>query len=288
MLIIGGQRIEFEDGTNFLDNPALGLAPGDHRQRQPHSWIRGICLHTRFARPAVLQTGAGPARDWDKLIAGQWANDGRCASSHIAIDADGSYACLADLRDTTTFHAGHVNEISIGIEIYMEYETWRVWEASIETALRLCDALTLLFGIQRQFPRESGITKRLARPEAPSVSSPTTKPGGRSGQDFVGVYGHQHVNRWKAYDPGLVMFEALENAGYEGFLIDQDADLDEWADRQKAVGIPEDERDGVAGPRTVGAVKAWQNEQGKACGIGTGLWRSRPIDHAENLRAARS
>jgi hypothetical protein len=66
------------------------------------------------------------------------------------------------------------------------------------------------------------------------------------------------------------MYLALQRAGYECFDLDEQEDLKVWKDRQKALGIPVAECDGVPGPKTMEALKAKGHK--------FGMWVHRPID----------
>lgn len=261
-------------GISFVEHPGLQLDPEDWRPRRKRSWIRGICIHTRMGMPVVEVPGAGPNKGWDQVLAKRFARDERKASAHIAIDADGSYACMADLAEVATYHAGHVNEISVGIEMYQEYPSGKVWSATMATCVHLCDIITRVLGIQRQYPLADKIQRRLALP-APGRSRSSRLAyvaGGGRGRDWCGLYGHRNTTRNRGVgDPGDQVWEHFKAAGYEAYDVDGGDDLDVWSERQEGLGIAADDCDGIPGPHTRSRiVHSGRNEHG--------VWVCRPGD----------
>lgn len=272
-LIIGGQAVEVPglDGENFFENPKLKLASTDFRNRRVW-WVRSICVHTRmgiFAPDKIVNGGKN--RGWDGVVAGRWSKDERYASAHIAIDGDGSVGCLSDLRLHTTYHAGQVNDVSIGIEMYQEADG-TIYTDTLASCLRLVDFLTLRFGIQRQIPAERKICRRFARGTKGSGSAQRAYlSGGLSGVNFSGVFGHRNVTRNRGPgDPGDEIMAWLSNAGYERYIVDLDEDLNVWAGRQRQLGIHEEEVDGIPGSQTLELLRKKHSP--------TGLWVPRPGD----------
>ncbi len=276
MLVIDDRRVPVRglESTSFLEEPAIGLtSQRDFRVRQRDEWIRAIVLHTRMGAPVVVRPGKGPNIGWDEVLGRRFSRDERSASAHIAVDADGSFACLADLKRVVAYHAGHVNDISIGIEMYQATDGG-VWESTLRSTVMICDVLTRVFGIQRQYPKEHGLCRRLA---SPAVGlTPQTRlayaAGGARGRDFCGVYGHRNVtgNRGRG-DPGDQIFDLLSQAGYEAYAIDRGDDLDVWSRRQAQLGIDHDECDGIPGKMTRGLIAMSGKNH---CGV----WVKRPGD----------
>lgn len=261
-------------GVSFLQERSLSVEGSDDcRPRPLGTWISGICLHTRLGLPVKVMPGKGPDLGWDKDLPKRFLKDKtRKASCHVAVDADGSYACLADLIRTITFHAGHVSFNSVGMELYQTPDGI-VYESTLESAVILCDALTRILRIQRQYPHERKICRRFASPTIGTTdqSRLAYMEGGARGADFCGVYGHRNAtgNRG-AGDPGDDIFEHLRAAGYEGWNVDTGADLDTWSLRQKALGMAEHDCDGIPGRYTSRLIQ----HSGKL----HGLWVSRPGD----------
>jgi len=276
VLIINGKRygVTGYAGISFLESPSVKLmSRSDWRPRPPDKWIRGIVVHTRMGLPVYVRAGRGPNLGWDTVLAKRFSADDRQASCHIAIDADGSYACLADLRTVATYHAGHVNEITVGIEMYQGNDG-SVFMSTLESCVAIVDVLTRVLGIQRQYPLEKGHCQRLASP-TPGASIQTKlayKKGGGRGLDFVGVYGHRNVTNNRGLgDPGNEIFDLLKAAGYEGYFIDEGDDLAVWSERQARMGIDEDECTGVPDRKTREYIMLTKARQ-------TGLWVERPSD----------
>lgn len=263
-LICDGQRIAVGDldVTNWLDNPRLRLGPGDFRRRGPSeaAWVHLIVLHTTKGipgggdqRPQVIRPGFGPGGDAAERVVRFWTGEERGAGAHLIVDFDGAVFCCADLRREASYHAGHANGASVGIEIVQGRDA-ELYEGQLDATVRLCDALTRLLGIQRQVPhRYLGPLPRM-----------TSEVG-----DVVGVIGHRDLtNRRGAGDPGSAVFYRLGQAGYEDYDFALSADRDEWRRRQRALGMLK--ADGIAGPATVEALKA--------VGKPHGLWVARPGD----------
>lgn len=260
-LIIKGKPYELPGQIiqNFKDEPKFALKRNDGRKR-PNTWIRGIVLHTTKGLPATkkhpsqkILPGTGPDYKRDERVAQMWSLDSRNAGAQLIIDADGSWVCTSDLATFAAYHAGNVNSVTIGIEIYQGSDG-SIYEKQLENVCTMCDFLTRHFSIQRQFHRPY---KRRA-----------IKRGLRRGRDMVGVYGHRDCsNRRGLGDPGDAVFEWLENCGYEAFDYDENEDKDTWAHRQEQLNLLDD---GVPGPMTVRALKKKGHEHG--------LWVSRPGD----------
>jgi hypothetical protein len=221
-----------------------------------------LVLHTTKGLPAKagdppqrVLTGIGAPVNAGLRTAHYWSQDGRQAGAHLVVDHDGTIACCCDLRDDAAYHAGVVNQRSIGIEIYQGAGA-ELYAGQLEVVLLLCDWLTHRFTIQRQLPHRypGGPLHRLEL----------------GGEDCVGVFGHRDVtvNRGPG-DPGTSVFDLLRQAGYEPFDFEHGGDRRVWTDRQQGLGLP---ADGVPGPQTVAALRA--------AGRPAGLWIVRPGDAA--------
>ena len=279
MIVAGGTRHELAgvETFDFTQDPRYRLSREGWRPRKT-AWIRSIGIHTRLGMPVKLQPGRreGPRGrpGWDEQFAGRMNRDGRYAGAHIAVDGDGSAACVADVRRAAAYHAGPCNDVSVGLEMYQDAQG-RVWQATIDTTVRIVDLLTRVLRIQRQIVREVGICRRFARPTRGTKRSHELAymEGGASGADFVGVWGHRNATRNRGPgDPGDEIMLALQGAGYEPFWVDQGEDLDTWAKRQIDVGFHEDmDCDGIPGPFTASALEHYADRP-------HGLWVSRPGD----------
>src|SRR3712207_974384 len=106
---------------SWLDDPALRLEIGEDGRPRFTRWIRAITLHTtrgipggRDHRPQKILPGVGPTLGAAERIAKSWAMETRQAGAHLIVDFDGSIVCLADLKREVAYHAGEVNEVTIG------------------------------------------------------------------------------------------------------------------------------------------------------------------------------
>jgi len=260
-LIIRGQELEVPGITiqNFLDEPKFKLKPTDGKPR-PNTWVRGVVIHTtrgipggKDRRPQVIKPGLGPNHERDEKVALMWSLDDRRAGAHLIVDSDASWVQTADLQDFAAYHAGNVNTVTIGIEIYQQGDAV-LYEGQLESVVKMVDFLTKTFSIQRQFhwPYKKHAIKR----------------GLRRGIDMVGVYGHRDCsNNRGPGDPGDAIMEMLGDAGYEAFDFEEDEDKATWEHRQEQLGLLPD---GVPGPKTAATLHKK--------GYTHGLWVGRPGD----------
>ena len=246
--------------VSWVDDPRIPRLAGhaDSRRRTTR-WIRGICLHTtkgipggKDRRPQQIRPGFGPAGDRGLNVARYWSTSPLQSGAHLVVDFDGEIVQCADLQLDAAFHAGPVNDVTIGVEIYQGSDA-ELYEEQLATVVKLCDFLTRRFGIQRQIPLwYCGPLTRL-------------ESGGRN---VVGVYGHRDATGNRGLgDPGDAIFDLLSEAGYERYAFRDDADRPMWKFRQLGLGI---EADGIPGPATVRALIA--------DGHPHGMWVRRPGD----------
>lgn len=215
-------------------------------------------------KPQRFRSGAGPKGSAAEATVRYWTRSAVQAGAHIIIDFDGQIICTADLHTETTYHAGGVNDISIGIEVVQgEAEDHAYfYDIQRQRTLSLLDWITRRFRIQRQFPKgytTGGWVPRLG------------KNGGRTCR---GVCQHrdQTSNRG-AGDCGDWLVDDLSAAGYEGSNWAQDHDLETWRQRQQMLNANGAHLtvDGQPGPKTAEAVERVLNKP-------HGLWVSRPGD----------
>lgn len=264
-LLIGGVHVEVPGlmTRTWEEAGVPRLELGEDARRRKSDWVRLVVLHTtkgipggRDHRPQKILLGMGAPSIAAERVAHFWSSDPTPSGAHVVVDRDGDVLCLADLARDCAFHAGPVNDVSIGIEIYQGKDA-EIYEGQLEATVVLCDFLARTFGIQRQWP--------LYRT---NVASARLEAGGRN---VVGFVGHRSVttNRGTG-DPGDPVFSALYRAGYERHDIDDGEDRRVWHERQQAFGWHVKDCDGVPGPATVRALKA--------AGKPHGLWVSRPGD----------
>lgn len=256
--IANGQEVTVPGLTilNWRDQPGLRLRVGqigggnDGRRRHTR-WIRQVILHTtkgipggKDQRAQQIRPGRGPDAGTELAVAKFWATSSKASGAHFVIDFDGSVGCLADVATEAAYHAGVVNDHSIGIEIYQGADA-EIYQAQLVACRRLCDALTAQFGIQRQIHKPyTGPVRRLER----------------GGKDCVGVFGHRDVTDSRGPgDPGDAIFHELLGAGYEAFDFGRATDRKEWIGRQRALNetLGTDlDLDGIPGPATARALAA--------------------------------
>ncbi len=134
-LIIDGKP---EDGpglrtVSWVDDPRIPRLSGnaDSRRRSTR-WIRGIVLHTtkgipggKDRRAQVIRPGFGPAGDRGLHVARFWSTSGLQSGAHLIVDFDGEITQVADLQLEAAFHAGPVNDVSIGVAALVDLDADR-------------------------------------------------------------------------------------------------------------------------------------------------------------------
>lgn len=250
---------------SWQDPEAKALGLKEVTNKNPRStWIRGIVCHTIHGKLGKLLPGIGPDTTIDLAQARYQTNTTRQVSWDFTCDLNGEWLVQNDPTKFYTWQASSVNPHTCGFEL-VQLENGDLYQGQIAKAVEFIDFLTAKLGIQRQIPWDmknncppKGVVKRIA--------------GSNIGRDVVGVYAHYHQTTNRGYgDPGPYLQQALKDAGYETYAFDGDDDKAVWKARQKALGIPEKECDGIPGPATVKAIKASGSNP-------FGLWVPRPID----------
>lgn len=260
-LIIAGKKVDvpglkvlsWQDGIQWIKEVT------DFSPRKKS--VRLIICHTAKGVEGKLLPGVGPESSTAKALVRYQTNTDRDVSWDYTIDFDGTIYCQNDPAKKATWQAGNVNGISLGFEL-VQTEDGDVYEVQIEKAVLLIDALTALLGIQRQIAWDKAGNK-------PKVGVCSRLESG--GADVVGIAGHRNQTKNRgAGDPGDHIYLALQKAGYECFDLNEEEDLKVWRERQKTLGFPASDCDGVPGPKTVAALKA--------AGHKHGMYVFRPID----------
>ena len=273
--IIDGQREypqAFKDAgivvRNYLDDPRLklDLDPEGGRDGSARStaWIRGIVFHTTRGRwPQEIRPGVSPSSQDGESNARYWSRSSGMAGAHLIVDSGREILPTAGLSRVAAYHAGGVNDVTIGVEI-VQFADGLIWEDELDpVCVLLADFLTLRFEIQRQFQElyHGGPCKRL-------------KAGGA---DCVGLYGHrdQTDDRGRG-DPGDALWVKLRAAGYEGIDFERNTDVGVWKARQRhlnTIGARSGanlKADGIPGPATAKALRDLTKHP---------LWVHRPFDN---------
>ena len=271
MLVINGKKVPVPglESACYLDNPKYGFTNKKDFATRTGADVRSICVHTRMGIRTQPVVNCTKPRNWDFVGVNNANRDDRIASWHISIDSDGSFVCHLDLLLHKAYHCGQVNDYSVGIEMFQEADG-TITNETLDACVKIIDVITRELFIQRQIPEDTVLITRFAR-STPGNSKSTRLSylrDGRSGSDYVGVFGHRNATKNRGPgDPGDHIFDRLRAAGYESYRLSDDSDKLVWTERQKKLGV---EANGVPGPATVGMlIKA---------GYKHGLWVQRPGD----------
>jgi hypothetical protein len=247
--------------VNYLDDPKLKLSLQDGKPRTRDD-VTLIVLHSTlgapdrtYTHPQTVIPGRGPSTNAGERTNEMWQHDGRCAGAHEVVDNDGVTYQLCDLHLWESYNATSVNARAIGVEFRQGVAMSEFYAEAFHAGRVGVDWKTAYFGIQRMIPKgyRNRASKRLADGAA----------------DFIGVIGHrdQSDNRG-AGDPGDALMAEFATAGYEQFDVDLGEDRDVWRARQRWLGMPASQQDGVPGPTTRSYLKG--------LGFTCGLWALRP------------
>jgi hypothetical protein len=196
-------------GKIFASHPAPGLEQRAlrYRARRLIGRSRTLSQLRRVVRQIVVHLdGCRDARMCYEVLQNE-----RGLSVHFMVDNDGTIYQGLDLVDCA-FHAGGVNEVSVGIELQNRGDAARnpnyYPEGRNTVTCRIHGAQFLAYDFtEAQYQAMARLTRTLTRvfddiplhsPEANSRPVWTTIPNVRS---FVGFLGHYHVEREK-WDPG--------------------------------------------------------------------------------------
>jgi hypothetical protein len=207
-------------------------------------WIRSIVIHNTKNIPTVVKPGVGPTTNVGERVVHFWSTNPKPAGAHIVVDHNAYIYCLTDLVKDAAYHAGSMNEVSIGIEIY-EDSQGVVYSEQLSATVNLVIWLCKRFRIQMQMPLA------LDNSEIPRIRA--------GGKDCVGVFGHCHNDhKDKANDPGLDIFKFLAVAGFKEFnfskcsSVIRTEDVVYWYNKQLRLGL---NTDGIPGPETCDALQ---------------------------------
>lgn len=194
------------------------LSPGDYRKRRgrPHQ----VILHTTKGDwPQVITPGVGPAGRAQRT-ADFWSSDPTYSGAHIVVGSDGVIGWLADALLDEAYHATVSNSLSVGIEIYQE-PGGVIYEAALRSTIAVCDLLSDILGIPKQYPGRK------------YPGSPLTRMLD-GGKDCYGFFGHRdNTARRGRGDPGDAIFSELGINGYEAMDFEAGEDLVIGKSRQR-------------------------------------------------------
>lgn len=258
-LVVGGDKFDAPFKTvTFLDTPKCKLGPRSFRKRGLEE-IKTLCnvvVHTtggipggKDLRPQVLKPDAGNGTNAGPKYALMWQTDlSKFGGAHLIVDFDGMIYQCADLKTEAAYHNELNNGRSIGIEVCQDRSDASIYQAQVDSTVKLVNWLTAKFGIQRQICK------------LPYKGKPVIDLEGK----FLkyGVFGHRNLTSKRgAGDPGDYLLQALADAGYEEFDFAEGEDVRVWQSRQGELGI---KPDGLPGSATVAALKE--------AGYVDGLW----------------
>jgi len=229
------------DVVNYKDDTRLKLVPGHSMRNRKTRWVRSIVLHNTKNIPTTISPGRGKSLDIGARVARYWSTSPKPAGAHLIVDWDAKVYCLADLLQDATYHAGSMNEVSIGIEVF-EDEHGRIYDDQLTAVVLLVRWLCRRFGIQMQvqnfLPAYDGDVDRIVA----------------GGKDCVGVFGHCH-QYWsgKRFDPDHDILQVLVDNGFRHFNFQAREDIVYWKLIQSKLGL---RPDGVPGPDTCDALQA--------------------------------
>ncbi len=168
------------------------------------------------------------------------------SGTQIVTGHNGSTVCTQDIVRFIGWHANQANDLSWGQEI-KELSGGGVHRSALLATVAITLVDTFHVGVQQQCP-----THYKKNTPYPRFAN--------GGKNLIGVFGHRDVTPDRGYwDPGDIIFDMLEERGFERFDFYAKQDLDVWAKRQewlKRMGVYTGPIDGVAGASTTQALKA--------------------------------
>lgn len=260
-IILNSQKLEIPGikTLSWLDgNPKIKYVTDKDKREKI---IRAIVIHTHEGKlNRAYKPGLGPNTTMDERLAMYQTSTDRYVSWDYTIDLNGDVTCQNDPFIDYTWHGNNTNKYTLGIELIQEADG-SLYSEQLDKAVLFLDFLTNKLGIQRQIPWDK--TKN----QPCLVQIPRIQNG--NGQDVVGVYGHVNITSQRGPgDPGPHIFNKLKQAGYEGFDLNSNEDINIWKNRQQSLNLAK--VDGLPLKDTVTALK----NSGKK----SGLFIERPVD----------
>jgi hypothetical protein len=207
-LIVAGASISAGvPSRSFLTDPALRMTrPWNMRPRRTGERVTAIVIHAPVLsrapkNPSPRIHERDPSVDEYAAIGviADMKRGGRFAGIHLAIEADGSALCCADLRDEATYHVSGMNGCTVGILVARQRDG-ALFRAQIDAVPRVVAAVSDALSIPR----------RVAFPYL-----------GKARQGIVsesGVWGFRDgAAEAQTWDPGDAVTRSLVDAGWEPF-----------------------------------------------------------------------
>lgn len=216
MIVVNGEGLDIEGlvTTSYREDRKLVLIPKIKRTRR--SRVQGVVLHTtkgipggkdlraqdiRKGRGLSTKAGLRCARVWNSQAQSPDPEKVKLSSAHLVVDADAAVYCLADLQREVTYHAGKVNERTVGIEIWQGSEA-EIYEDQILAVVSLSNWLCDTFSIPKQ------VQWPYRRCAVPALEVGAV--------NCAGIWGHRDCSNTRGLgDPGDAVIQALIDAGYE-------------------------------------------------------------------------
>lgn len=224
MIVLGGRRFEVPgapDTKNPLDHRDIPWMTDGHERRRR---IEAVIVHTTKGRTgALIEDEAEPSEAAERYGRYQ-AGSKRDVSWDFTVDLDGtivqhndpSAPCGGRAAPRVSWHAGHANEWSIGVEIVQT-----PGRALYLTQLRVVVTFVAFLCDQYGIPKRVPVDARGASWEKPIFECVSEKRGGRQ-RSVEGVLNHCHVTTPDSRGPGDAgphVRAAFLAGGFEGFDV---------------------------------------------------------------------
>jgi len=223
VIVLGGKRVAVPgapDTKNPLDDRVPWMTDGHERTQR----VAAIVVHTTKGRRGDLLTTEPHASERAERYARYQAGTKRDVSWDFTVDVDGtvvqsndpSAPCGGRTVPWVSWHAGHANEWSIGVEI-VQTEGRALYLAQLRVAVALVGFLCAQYGIPRRVPVDGqGVSW-----EKPIYECVSKKREGRQ-RSVEGVLNHCHVTTPDSRGPGDAgphVRAAFLAGGFEGFDV---------------------------------------------------------------------
>lgn len=218
-LVIDGKRVAVPgvEVVTWLDDPRRAPRVTKVYARQAAD-VSAVVLHTSKGRRPVIVPEHVSSHAW--ALARYQASTKRAVSWHFTIAHDGTVIQQADAATAATWHAGHANRWSVGIELAQD-DTLVLSRAQVDSAIALVRVLCREFCVPFRVP-----CSVLAGGAGSLVQGPVRawQPRREGGDSRVvhGVVGHRSLTRDRgAGDPGDPLLLALLDAGADAASVEE-------------------------------------------------------------------